>query len=389
MNSGHPIADEVLDMAIIAIAKGENWMAYNQSMYLIDKEDVFFFSKKADAIEFARNNIAPEDNFNVIYVDSIQDILKRIPYGLELSNKMNFNLHSDPDSQLSELNSQSKKNIMNNENLQYLADNVKYMGFGENSRADLEKNLNSGKAEFQLHLKSEMNNKPFEATLNFRKSETSDLYFFNNYHASLNRGNGEKVEQTFYLNKGKGVTAKEAFNLLDGRAVHKELTPKEGQPYKAWIQLDTNVINEKGNYELKQFHENYGYNLKEAVSKFAIKELNDPEKEKSLLQSLQKGNLQSITIEKDGNTSKMFIEADPQFKKVNLYDASLKPVVRESLEQYLFAKQAVANDVRQETGNDKKKEVEQKTSMMKEKKEKKTDSLLPKKKEINKKGLSL
>ena len=54
----------------------------------------------------------------------------------------------------------------------------------------------------------------------------------------LNVRNGVKMEQTFYLNKGKGVTAKEAYNLLEGRAVHKELTTKAGEPYKAWIQLD-------------------------------------------------------------------------------------------------------------------------------------------------------
>jgi hypothetical protein len=102
----------------------------------------------------------------------------------------------------------------------------------------LEKNLNEGKAEFQLHYKAEINKKPFEATMNFRKSETTDRYFFNNYHASLEKGKDEKAEQTFYLNKGKGVTGKEAFNLLDGRSVHKDLVTKEGQPYKAWMQLN-------------------------------------------------------------------------------------------------------------------------------------------------------
>ena len=37
---------------------------------------------------------------------------------------------------------------MNNENFQYLSDNLKYMGFGENLKTDLEKNLNEGKADF-------------------------------------------------------------------------------------------------------------------------------------------------------------------------------------------------------------------------------------------------
>lgn len=278
---------------------------------------------------------------------------------------------------------------MNNENFQYLADNVKYLGFGENTKTEIEKNINSGKPEFQLNVKTEINKKSFDATLNFRKSDTTDLYFLNNYHATLNKGNDEKLGQTFYLNKGKGVTAKEAYNLLDGRAVHKELSTKEGQSYKAWIKLDTSVTDKNQNFEVKQFHENYGFNLKEAVSKFAIKEMSDPEKEKALLQSLQKGNLQSVTIEKEGNTSKMFIEADPQFKKINMYDANLKPVLREVLEQYQSIKPAVINNISLETEKDKKKDLKLESKPNKEKSEKKANSLLPKKKETTKKGLSL
>jgi len=71
------------------------------------------------------------------------------------------------------------------------------------------------------------------------------MYFFNSYHASLQKTNGEKLDQTFYINKGKGITSKEAFNLLDGRAVHKDLVTKENQPYKAWLQLDLGNKDEK------------------------------------------------------------------------------------------------------------------------------------------------
>ena len=41
---------------------------------------------------------------------------------------------------------------MNNENFQYLSDNLKYMGFGENLKTDLEKNLNEAKARFSIAL---------------------------------------------------------------------------------------------------------------------------------------------------------------------------------------------------------------------------------------------
>jgi hypothetical protein len=43
MNNEHPISDEVLELVNIALSKGEHWVAYDQSLYFIDKEDVHFF----------------------------------------------------------------------------------------------------------------------------------------------------------------------------------------------------------------------------------------------------------------------------------------------------------------------------------------------------------
>lgn len=279
---------------------------------------------------------------------------------------------------------------MNKENLQYLTDNIKYMGFGENLQPALEKNMSENKEAFQLHYKAEINNKPFEATLNFKKSDKTDMYFFNNYQAGLEKNNGEKMQQTFYLNKGKGVTAKEAYNLLDGRAVHKEMVTKEGQPYKAWIQLDKENKDKSNNFEIKQFHENYGFDLKAIVSKLPLAELSDAEKEKTLLHSLQKGNVQSVSVEIDGNTQKIFIEADPQFKKVNAYDSNMKLMNNEAVVKIQNPVQAAVGNAKHEIVDDKKKHLKQEVKPVKEKTEiKKNDSLLPKKRESKRKGMGV
>ncbi|MBL7738137.1 MAG: hypothetical protein JNK14_02885 [Chitinophagaceae bacterium] len=408
MTTGHPISDEVLDFVTIALSKGEHYMAYNNSLYFIDKGDVHFFKTNDAANEFAENNISDRDSYAVLHINSIRDVLAQIPYGEELKHQLNldpdvhglYNKDGNPftdalidhfeSQQLSLFDKQSKTNVMNNDNLQYLKDNIKYMGFGENMYRELKRNLGEGKAEFQLLFAAEINKKPFEATLNFRKSDSTDMYFFNNYNASLEKSNGEKNEQTFYLNKGKGVTAKEAYNLLDGRAVHKDLTTKEGQPYKAWIQLDFENKDKSNNFEVKQFHENYGYDLKAAVEKFAVADLNDPDKSKALMQSLEKGNVQSVTIEKDGSSHKMFMEADPQYKKVTMYDSNMKMVARESLEQYKSGIDKGSKEVKEGQENDKKKELKQEPKAEKEKLEKRNgQSLLPKKRESKGKGLGV
>jgi hypothetical protein len=368
----HVISDEIFDKALSEFARGPRWIAYNTVSYFLEKGDVYFFRKEDEAREFSRFNISDYDNYNVIYASSVIDLLKQIPYGEPMDHRLN---NSD---------STFKNNFMNEQNFEYLKDNLKYMGFGEKQNDALEQQLKSGKESFQLTYTAEVNKKPLTAILQFRKSDNSDMYFFNSYHASLERKNGEKVEQTFYLTKGKGVTAKEAYNLLEGRAVHKELSNKAGEPYKAWIQLDFTKKDKNNNNEVKQYHENYGYDLKAAVGKYKVQELDGGEKEKTLMQSLQKGNIQSVTIEKDGKSHKMFIEANPQFKTVAVYDAQLKRLQKEDLSQY----QTVSQSQLKNGGNEKKEEVKQDSK--KAMKEKAGDDLDgSKKKNSRKKGLSV
>ncbi|TWI77998.1 hypothetical protein IQ13_4242 [Lacibacter cauensis] len=403
MQNEHPLSDEILELAEQALRDGKPFMVYNNSVYFLDKTDVYFFSTLVEAKSFAADNISDHDRFHVLPFNSIPDLLAKIPYGEQLHQPPIIDpdqngLHNRDGNAFTDaliehfesktISEQLNSKNMNQENLQYLSDNLKYMGFGENLKAELEKNMQEGKPEFKLEFFNEIGNKGFEAMLNFRKSDSTDMYFFNNYQATLHRSNGDTVEQTFYLNKGKGVTAKEAFNLLDGRAVHKELLTKEGQPYKAWLQLDFDNKTDKG-FEVKQYHENYGYDLKVAVGKFAVAELNDPDKEKALIASLQKGNVQSITIEKDGESHKMFVEANPQFKNVTLYDGNMKMVTKEAMVQYQVNGTGTAKAQKEDIADDKKKDLkpELKTKPEKEKKAEKT--LLPKKRESKGKGLGV
>ena len=291
---------------------------------------------------------------------------------------------------------------MNQQNFEYLKDNLKYLGFGEGLAANLKNQLEKGDPSFQLTFETEINRKAFAAVINFRKSETTDHYFVNSYHATLGRKDGEVRDQAFYLNKGKGVTAKEAFNLLDGRAVYKQLTNREGEAYHAWIQLDFEKRDKHNNHEVRQFHEQYGYDLKEALSKYALSELKDRDKIAALITSLQKGNVQAVTFEGEGSVAKLFVEATPQYKSVILYDASLHRISKEALEQYktpgvrneLSPDVSIQKEGKGETKySDKGKEVKNTTSVDGEgtptKKGKGVKNLLPQKEGEKKKGIKI
>ena len=90
---------------------------------------------------------------------------------------------------------------MNEKNFEYLKDNVKYQGFGEILFTNLEAHLRKGANEFSLVFKAQNQGKDIDATLHFKKSDTTDFYFFNKYDLRIEREkNRESVSQTFYIN---------------------------------------------------------------------------------------------------------------------------------------------------------------------------------------------
>ena len=213
---------------------------------------------------------------------------------------------------------------MNEKNFEYLRDQVKYSGFGEGLETTLKEKMKEQQPEFKLNHQATYGDTTANVTLNFKKSEQSDMYFFNSYKMDLSKENTkESLEQTFYINKGNNITMKEAYNLMEGRAVNKDLTNKEGQLYNAWIQMDFKEVDNNGNFKLNQYHQNYGYDLENALSKHPIKELEIPKYKEDLMDSIKKGNRQSVTFLKDGNEIKQYVEANPQFKTINIYDANM------------------------------------------------------------------
>jgi len=98
--------------------------------------------------------------------------------------------------------------------------------------------------------------------------------------------------------------------------------------------MDFKDADSKGNFALKHYHENYGYNLEAVLSKQPIKELGNNSHKDDLMNSLKKGNLQSATFIKDGQEVKQFLEATPQFKTLTVYDTDMKRIdTRQAKEQ--------------------------------------------------------
>ncbi len=224
---------------------------------------------------------------------------------------------------------------MNQKNFEYLKDQIKFTGFGEGMENALKEKMEKGEKEFTLSHNVKYGNDSVSANLNFKKSDQGDMYFFNSYKMSLEKEQTKEVlAQTFYINKDNNITAKEAYNLMEGRAVNKDLKNREGEFYNAWIKMDFKEADDKGNFKLNHYHQNYGYDLESSLAKHPIKELENEKYKDDLLNSLKKGNVQSVTFVIDGIDKKQYVEANPHFKTVNVYDGGMQRINnRESKEQ--------------------------------------------------------
>lgn len=225
---------------------------------------------------------------------------------------------------------------MNNGSILLLKEKLRYLGFGEEvaSNERLEIEIQKGTAGFQLKTAACFDEwSTIEATLFFQKSDKFDLYSFTKYDVRLyydEVGSPSKM-QTFYTKNGYGVTFKEAYNLLQGRAVYTTLWNPDDVKYSAWIQLSfSERTRDNTNYRVRQFGENYGYNLEKVLSTYPIRELLDEKLKMNLLYSLQKGNVHPVTFVKANKMERVFIEACPAKKGLKIYSEAIRAVQKGS-----------------------------------------------------------
>jgi len=251
---------------------------------------------------------------------------------------------------------------MNTENLSYLKKQLLNLGFGEKLNDELEKNIKSGKKEFTLTTDQEYNKQNVDYTLHYKAGDQNDMYFFNKYDASLR---DKEMQQTFYINKGSGITAKEAYNLMEGRAVHKQLENLEGEKYNAWIVIDKENKNENGNFKLRPFTDGWNYKPERAIDKLDIVGIGEEGAREKLMKSLEKGNRHQVTAIKDGKEVKLFLEANPAEHRVNLTNWKGEAQQLEHYKKPEFKNEGKKEQKQAQTGEDAPAKKQRKSTKMK------------------------
>nr|HAD52020.1 hypothetical protein [Algoriphagus sp.] len=235
---------------------------------------------------------------------------------------------------------------MENNNLEFLKKNLKFLGFGTSLNAALEAKVSERQESFKIGVSADFSARQKNGSLgkdkvtyelNFSRSSKPYNYSLDSIKVTLN----DQTHNIFSYGKGNDVTAKEAYNLLRGASIHKKAIlnrqmdnrvlasgevgqMKEGSGEKIdsiWIKLDFERRNEQGNFSYKKFYPDHGFHLETELSRFPIKELENFQEKEMLLSSLGRGNTQNATLE---NGQPVFIEADPESKKIQFYDMDFR-----------------------------------------------------------------
>ncbi|AZB28745.1 hypothetical protein [Chryseobacterium balustinum] len=225
-------------------------------------------------------------------------------------------------------------NIMENnkefDQVQYLKDQMKYLGFGEGEKLhkDIEEGIKSAKQDFEIKTTSDktLPENKVDFTLKFNKSENGGV-FLNSYNATLENEKDESISHNFYVNKENTFTAKEAVNLLEGRTVKIEFTnPKTEKLEPAFVKLNfEEPKTEKGNYNFQNFYKNYGVDTAQIIEKSKLI-FDKPEWKESTIKSLEKGNIVKVKFELDDKVVEGKAVLNPQYKNLNLYDSDMNRI---------------------------------------------------------------
>ncbi|WP_238426938.1 hypothetical protein [Capnocytophaga genosp. AHN8471] len=225
--------------------------------------------------------------------------------------------------------------------LNYLKNQVKYLGLGEDTKLhkDLENAILS--PEDKVTVRAEYNYpdrlmKDNTATfdLNLTKTEQGGV-FLNSYRANLTTKNGEERSQTFKVQKENSITAKEAINLLEGRSVkidHDVVDKETGELSRTESFIKLNMKEPKtdyDNYKYEWYNKNYGVDVDSIMQKSNLIFANDIEKERTK-KHLEKGNITQVTFQHENRQIQGFAVLNPQWKNLNLYDSAMNRVTTQN-----------------------------------------------------------
>jgi hypothetical protein len=147
-----------------------------------------------------------------------------------------------------------------------------------------------------------------------RWDRTDDKFYLNAIRATLVNDQNQKVSHEFGLWRQTGPNDTKMENMLQGRSVYKSYKADDGSTKGFWTRLDLSKKNEKGNFvEIKTWDNDSKFRLAAEISKLPLGMMS-VENKNDLMDGIQHGNRELISIMRNGNRERFFIEATPHLQ---------------------------------------------------------------------------
>lgn len=207
--------------------------------------------------------------------------------------------------------------------VEYLNTQMKYLGFGDNHKEEIKKGIEVNEKSFQIHTTSDRvsEGNKVDFVINFNKSEKGGV-FLNSFNAKLITQEGKERNHNFKLN----FTAKEAINLLEGRAVKSEFTnSKTNETFESFVKLKFDEPkNEYDNYKM-EFHKANEVDTGKIIELSGLK-FEKEEGKNNAIKLLEKGNVVNVKFAHEGKEIEGKAILNPQYRILNLYDKDMNRI---------------------------------------------------------------
>jgi len=228
---------------------------------------------------------------------------------------------------------------MNEQNLDYLKKSLDYLGFGTKLNDVLESAVSRGLPAFTLgvtqsYTSAQTKKNPalgsdqVKFMLNFNRSRQSDMYFLNDYEVTLNKaGSALPVRQVFDLERDNRITALQAYKLLSGNSLERDVYTKTEnseipEKKKVWFKLNLDVQDAYGNHPLKKFYPEFKFELSDAIDKYPFKSMTEQGKD-NMMKMLRSGHMAPAEMMVGKKAVSVLVTANPQFKGLDVYDKNM------------------------------------------------------------------
>jgi hypothetical protein len=182
----------------------------------------------------------------------------------------------------------------------------------------LVKHIDQGQYGFTITIELPFELSNFVVRLYFFR-DGAGIYSLTRYQGTINYiDHPEKVKSMAFHMTEVSITMRQAFNLLEGRAIEAEVHFKSNNEYRVWLMLNFGETDTRGLYKFRRFRSGSIYNLEKVLELYPISELRDESLRRAIVLSLKAGNAHPVTFLIGGKSEGKLIAANPENRQLTI-----------------------------------------------------------------------